>query len=152
MDYNVVGMQALEFCPHGELFAFANANRNTTSGVPRPAAVVRINQDDWSLWRVADVDAKHTVQSVAFDACDVGHLAWRPNTHLHEGPSPIAKTIVDPEARTITISETIFDPAGADIRGIGFLGAHRWWEVCGCDDHAHQPVLLPTTISKEAEP
>jgi hypothetical protein len=152
MDLNVIGMQAMEFCPHGELFAFANASRNVTTGAARAAAVLRIYQDDWSLGRVSDVDAKHPVQSLAFDACDVGHLAWRPNAHLHEGPSPIARTVVDPETRTITIADIVFDPTGADIRGIGFLGARRRWEQCGCADHASHPMPPLTSVPKEPDP
>ena len=131
IDTGWIGIQSLECCPHGDLFAVVNPY--TTNGVTRPGLVLRVDAIEWSMRKVAEIPDCPSVQSIAFDECDIGHISWRENKAVHTGANPIALTGVDTETNHITIDETVWNIEGADIRGIGFLHLHRWWELCGTD-------------------
>ena len=124
-QHKCIGIQSLEFCPHGDLFAYLNAYTEGGTGEVRPAWILRVNTTDWTLRRVSPCPDHPDAQSLAFDECDVGHIAMHENKMTHRGATPILRTRVDADARSIIIEDAAFAPRGVDIRGIGFLGAHR---------------------------
>lgn len=121
-ETGLIGVQGMEFCPHGELFSFANAQSGETK--PRSAMVLRVNAEDWSARTVSETSDRRSVESLAFDACDVGYLALVLRGHDEVWATAVAGTETTGDPPRITVGDAVWELTDVDLRGIGFLRAH----------------------------